>query len=81
MSKGGKVYCLSHLLLPYSDAHRTDCDMQQTSLFSMRCASNPGIQDYDMQQTTLFLTADVHQNLEILNCDMQHDIKVSWDDI
>ena len=38
MSKGRKVYCLSHLLLPYSDAHRTDCDMQQTSLFSMRCA-------------------------------------------
>jgi hypothetical protein len=154
MSKGRKVHCLSHLLAPYSEAHRTDCDMQQTFPFSVRCAieehkvnakdrtrveterkkcllhnaghaicvtiryarlrhatnspcsrlrfgSIPGIQDYDMQQTTLFLTAmcvkirylryattttphlpncDMRQDLEILNCDIKHDIRASWDD-
>ena len=38
MSKGRKVHCLSHLLAPYSEAHRTDCDVQQTFPFSVRCA-------------------------------------------
>jgi hypothetical protein len=38
MSKGRKVHCLSHLLAPYSEAHRIDCDVQQTFPSSVRCA-------------------------------------------
>jgi len=50
-------------------AYRSPCDVRQNQVSKTTIYNKPPVPN-----------CDVRQDLEILNCDMQHNIKASWDD-